>query len=196
MLAGTALRIMDDFRAWFVAGGGIIHPDVEIASDSTGFHLRARSAHDIAPASALITCPHRLMISWPQVLHGRDGRDGFLTRLDGRRASAVISKAGMMRLFLMREYLLQEKSFWWPYIRSLPQPDSANRLGTPLWYGREERVWIRGTNLEFGAETKERMWREEYEEGMRCLLPADDDPAERCSWSWSVKLGRQVHGAR
>jgi hypothetical protein len=178
-----------EFCNWFVAGGGIIHPNVEIASDSTGSYLRALSGHDIAAECPIISCPHNLIISWPQVVHDPDL---FLDRFDIRRASHLIDEAVIIRFFLIREYALKEKSQWWPYIRMLPQPDSANQLDTPLWYGSKELIWIRGTNLEFGANIKEKMWRQEYEEGMGLLNPAADGSAEQPPWSWSVRLGHQA----
>lgn len=179
---------MGEFCNWFLAGGGIIHPHVEIASDSTGFYLRALSGHDITEECLIISCPHNLIISWPQVVHDPDV---FLNRFDIRRASDLIDEAVITRFFLIREYFLKEKSRWWPYIRMLPQPDS-DQLDTPLWYGGKELIWIQGTNLEFAANMKEKMWREEYEEGIDLLNPAAEDSAEQRSWSWSVKLGRQA----
>lgn len=185
------MNIMDGLHAWFVTGGGIIHPDVEMAYDSTGSYLRARSEHDIAAESSVISCPHNLIISWPQVVHGPDQ---FLRRFDWQRASRLINEAVIIRFFLIRQYALKENSPWWPYIRSLPQPDAGDHLDTPLWYGNEDLVWIRGTNLEFGATTKETLWRQEYEEGMKLLIPPADELVELWSWSWSVKLGHQVDG--
>lgn len=182
---------MEEFRAWFVRGGGIIHPDVEMADNSTGFYLRARSEHDIAAGSPLISCPHSLIISWPQLMHGPDQ---FLRRWDLQRASRLINEVVISRFFLIRQYLLKENSYWWPYIRSLPQPDTGDHLDTPLWYGSDELVWIQGTPLEFAAKEREKIWRQEYEEGMNLLIPAADEPAERWSWSWSVKLGHQLDG--
>ena len=182
---------MDEFHAWFVSGGGIIHPDVEMAHNSTGSYLRARSEHDIAAGSPLISCPHSLIISWPQVLHGPDQ---FIRRLDLQRASRLTTAAVILRLFLIRQYVLKENSHWWPYIRLLPQPDTGDHLDTPLWYASEDLLWILGTTLEFGAKSRERMWRREYEEGMKLLVPATDEPAELWSWSWSVKHEHQVDG--
>lgn len=176
---------MDEFYAWFVGGGGIIHPDVEIAQDSTGSYLRARSEHDIAAGSPLISCPHSLVISWPQVVYGPDP---FLRQWDLRRAAAFENEAVIIRFFLIRQYLLKESSYWAPYIRSLPQPDAGDHLNTPLWYGSEDRLWIQGTSLESGAKARERMWQQEYEEGTKCLVPINDESAELWSWSWSVKL--------
>lgn len=180
---------MDDFYAWFVRGGGIVHPDVEMTKDSTGSYLRARSELDIAAGSPLISCPHRLVISWPQVMHGPDQ---FLRCLDLQCVSPLITEAVIIRFFLISQYVLKENSFWWPYIRSLPQPDAEDQLSTPLWYGSEELLWIQGTTLEFGAKARERMWRQEFDDGMKILIPAADESAEMWSWSWSVKLDHEV----
>lgn len=182
---------MDQFLAWFISGGGIIHPDVEIADNLTGSYLRARSEHDIAAGSPLISCPHSLVISWPQVMHGPDQ---FLRRFDVQHASCLINEAVIIRFFLIRQYVLKESSYWWLYIRSLPQPDAGEHLDTPLWYASEDLLWIQGTTLESGVKARERMWRQEYEEGMKLLIPAADEPAELWSWSWSVRLRHVVDG--
>lgn len=168
-----------------------MHPDVEIAHGATGFYLRARSEHDIAAGSPLVSCPHGLIISWPQVMHGPDQ---FLRRLDLQHASPRINEAVIIRFFLIRQYVLKESSYWWPYIRSLPQPDAGDHLDTPLWYGSEDLLWIQGTSLESGAKARESMWRQEYEEAIKMLIPAADEPPELSSWSWSVKLGHRVDG--
>ena len=177
------MTIFDEWSAWFVAGGGMIHPAVEVASDMTGSYLRARSGHDIAAESSVISCPHSLIISWHQVCQGPES---FLSHFDLQRASHLVSPAVIIRFFLIRQYVLKEKSRWWPYIRSLPHPDAGDHMDTPLWYGSRESVWIQGTNLEFGAQTQEELWRKEYQEGIGLLVPPADEPAYLWSWSWSV----------
>lgn len=180
---------MDELYAWLLASGGYFHPAVEIASDSTGSYLRARSGQNIASESLVISCPHSLILSWQQVKHGPGNFLGFF---DLQHASPLINETVIIRFFLIRQYVLREKSQWWPYIRSLPQPDAEDHLHTPLWYESKELVWIQGTNLELGAKTRERIWRQEYEEGMRLLLPAVDEPANLWSWPWSVKFGQEA----
>ncbi|KAI5362657.1 hypothetical protein Slin15195_G100350 [Septoria linicola] len=54
-------------------------------------------------------------------------------------------------IFLVQHYLLGERSFWFPYIQTLPQPDDADDTAIPLIWEDEDLSWLHGTYL--GHET-------------------------------------------
>lgn len=172
----------DIFEPWFLANGGYIDPCVEIATDKvTGHHLRVSSGEDVAAGSLIVSCPHELTISWLNVI---SGSETFLAQFDLGEAYHAVNQVVIVRFFLMNEYLKGQESFWWPYVRSLPQPDEAQLLGTPLYYDDEDFAWIRGTNLEHAARITERMWHVEYDEAMQSLVPIEGSHATE--WSWSL----------
>ena len=172
----------DMFEAWFLAHGGYINPNIEIAEDRiTGRYMRVVDGEDLGAGSLIVSCPHELTISWLNVIKGSET---FLSQFDLREGYHAINPVVIVRFFVMNEYLKAEKSFWWAYIRSIPQPTEAQLLGTPLYYDDEDWVWLRGTNLEHAANKTERMWRKEYDEVMQSLIRIDGSLAN--SWSWSL----------
>lgn len=172
----------DNFEQWFLANGGYIDPNVEIATDKvTGRHMRVSDGQNLAPGSLIVSCPHELTISWLNVIRGSET---FLSQFDLGEAYYAINQVVIVRFFVVNEYLKREESFWWPYIRSLPQPDKAQMLGTPLYYDEEDFAWIRGTNLEHASGKTERMWHIEYDEALQSLVPMAGSHA--AEWSWSL----------
>lgn len=171
----------EEFQSWFLNGGGILHSSVEIASDSTGSFLRTRHGQNLSPGSYIVSCPHTLTLSWLNVIHGSES---FLNCFDMQSASRLINETVLTRFFLMKQYALKERSFWWPYIQSLPQPNFLNHLNMPFWYDAEDLIWIRGTNIEYAMREKEQLWRREFEEGARLLALEGFD--ENQNWSWFV----------
>ena len=169
------------FKQWFLSKGGYFHPDVDIASNSNGLYLRTCSQRYLAPGSLVVSCPPCLTISWYNAT-----RDPFLGQCDPQNASHNIKQYVLTRFFLVKQFLLQEQSPWWLYIRILPQPDDTNRLNTPLWYEFEDFAWIRGTNLELSARNLETAWLEEYEAAMKVFSLRDSKQTKL--WSWFVAL--------
>ena len=176
-------KMEESFQSWFLHSGGTLHPSVEIASDSTGSFLRTRNGQNLPPGSCVVSCPHTLTLSWLNVIHSSES---FLNDFDLRTASHMINETVLTRFFLMKQYVLKEKSFWWSYIQSLPQPDLEKHLNLPFWYDAEDLIWIRGTNLEYAMREKEQIWRREFEEGARLLALEGIDGNQ--NWSWFVFL--------
>ena len=149
-----------------------------MSNTSAGTHLRVSDGRVLPADSLIISCPHKLTISWLNVT------ESFLCQFNLEELPYVVNHVVIVRLFIVNEYLKQRKSFWWPYLRSLPQPSEPHLLGTPLWYDDQDWTWIRGTTLELNARKTEQRWREEYADAMGCL-----DPASRpntSEWSWFV----------
>ncbi len=171
-----------DFRPWFISHGGTIHPDVEIASGSIGNYLRLRDDCSLSPGTMIVSCPHSLTISWLNVI---TRQDPFIDRFylsPVRDGSTVITKFVLVRLFLVEQYLLGERSFWWPYIRFLPQPFTKDGLNSSLWCNEDDLLWLRGTNMEDAMRRVERNRRIEYDEAIGALTDAAIHFKE--VWSW------------
>ena len=73
----------------------------------------------------------------------------------------------------------------------LPQPGEREGSDTPLFYTEEDRVWIRGTNLEGATAAREAKWRAEWEECVGML--------EKGIWkegTWYVAWKQRCEGGR
>ena len=171
-----------DLKSWFISHGGFFHPDVEIASDSTGNHLRLKMGCSISPGIMIASCPHGLTISW---LNLTSGQVPFISRFNlrpVRDGSTVVTKSVLVRFFLVEQYLLREQSLWWPYIRFLPQPFKKDALNSLLWYDEDDLEWLRGTNMEDALKRVEQDRRREYGEAIGALSEAAADLKD--AWSW------------
>lgn len=62
-----------------------------------------------------------------------------------------------------------EKSFWWNYIRLLPQPDQPNILAIPIWWNEADRRFLHGTNSQPPIEIREALWTEEWTKAIKLL---------------------------
>ena len=72
--------------------------------------------------------------------------------------------------FLMAQYLKGDQGFWYPYLRTLPQP---GHLSTPLYYDdadEEDLEWLAGTSLEAAREQRLGSWKERYSRSFNVLF--------------------------
>ncbi|KAL9103111.1 MAG: hypothetical protein Q9163_001822 [Psora crenata] len=167
-------------REWFKANGGYIHPSVGLSSSPSGHFLLVLPDCDTFDAgTTVVSCPHTLTIS---SVKARDSP--ILSKLipDGNVDS--IDPTVITRLFLVEQYLLGNKSFWWPYLQTLPQPDDKHAFNTPLWYDDDDFVWLQGTNLGKATVTRRAEWKREFDEATAVLHQFSG----HCSWTWQTYL--------
>lgn len=165
---------------WFTRSGGTMNAAVEIQHDpSIGLFLRVRDGYYLPPGSEVLSIPTLLTLSaldlfnetqewWPDAL------------LSYWKESPEV----LTRLFLMREYLKGEASFWATYIALLPQPKGSNtQFHTPLYYTKDERAWILGTNLDAAMKARVTKWQAELEVSL-VILKEDRGEVGLASYSW------------
>lgn len=175
-------KMEDDFEDWFLENDGFINANVEITWDETyGQYMRVEEGEELAADSLVVSCPHNLTISW---LNVTQGRENFLSQFDLEEEYYSVNQVVIVRFFLLNEFLKREKSFWYLYLRSLPQPTDPHFPLTPMWYDIGDWAWIRGTDLERTALKTEEAWGQEYEHAMASLTPT----AKACTkdWSWAL----------
>lgn len=133
-----------DFETWFLTNGGYIHPSIELAaSPASGYLFRVVPEECLPPASTVVSCPHRLALSWP------NARKLHYPNVQLPPCPRHVAT----RLFLMKQKLLKEQSPWWPYIKMLPES-----FNTPLYYDSEDYAWIQGTNLGHASNVRRDAW--------------------------------------
>ena len=164
----------DNFELWFRSNGGYINPAIEITSSiSDGTFLRVDGDAALHPGATIISCPHKLTISWPSI------RKYHLNNISSSTKPHVAT-----RLFLMKQYILRERSPWWPYIKSIPQPYQNDAFNTPLYYNASDMAWIRGTNLEYARQVREDAWRKEYNDAMQETFRKKFTAEDGQVWTW------------
>ncbi|KAI4284577.1 MAG: hypothetical protein L6R35_004872 [Caloplaca aegaea] len=168
------------FKKWFLDGGGHFGDHVELQYDGQrNLHLRVADGQRLEAGSCVVSCPHALTLSHLNVRRGKC------------EAISVFS-LNLLRFFLIEQYHLGEQSFWWPYIRILPDPLSEYPFDTPLYYNDDDLKWIQGTSLEHSRRNMEAMWREEHAHGLQNLLPSDRShyPWKLYKWAATVLSSR------
>ena len=159
---------IEELLLWASGLGTSLHPEVEVYQDATtGMSFRARK--DIPPATKLVTCSYGVTLSYLNAV----GASGF-----ARHTSAPFPQAFLDALspedphiighfFLAQQYLLRERSFWWHYIRLLPQPDKPSRI--PVLWPKEDQRYLDGTNAEPAMKKRTSLWKDEWQKGTALL---------------------------
>lgn len=77
----------------------------------------------------------------------------------------AVAPHALLCFFLCKEQLKGENSFWWPYLKVLPET-----FDTPLYFDEEDKKFLEGCNLGEGdIEGRRLAWRKEFEEGIVVL---------------------------
>jgi hypothetical protein len=81
--------------------------------------------------------------------------------------------------FLMGQFLRGESSFWFPYLRTLPQP---GQLTTPLFFGEEDVDWIQGTGIPDASVQRFRLWEGRFDESIAKLEDVEFEDVDSYTW--------------
>ncbi|CZT47611.1 uncharacterized protein RSE6_08193 [Rhynchosporium secalis] len=177
--------------SWAQGHGTSLHPQVEIYHDSiTGMSFRA--LQDILPGSKLVDCSFRTTLSY---LNAIEASPVFLSHsppfpphfID---ALKIDDPNVIGHFFLIQQYLLGPDSFWWDYIRLLPQPDSPEAIGLPVWWPDSDQAFLAGTNAEPPIKKRKSLWEEEWRQGLSLLREGFSD-SERYTYhmyQWAASI--------
>lgn len=134
---------------WATSHGATLHPSVEIYHDAqTGLSFRVKPSAKcpVQPYEPIVQLPTSLTLSY---FNAVSDTDAFHREFLAKAPPHVVG-----RLFLIKEYLKGDKSFWYPYIQALPQPGHGNRSQwalAPFW-PEDEAELLEGTNVEVGID--------------------------------------------
>lgn len=166
---------------WAAQHGALLNPSVEVyQDDTTGLSFRVKRGADtsLAAFEPIVTLPTNLTLSYLSALSD-EGPDPFPKTLIEHAAPHVTG-----RLFLIKEYLRGEESFWWPYIQALPQPDDRASWALPPFWPDHEAELLDGTNVEVGIEKIKGDVRREVKETLSLLsLYGDGKTFEKSRFS-------------
>lgn len=183
----------DSLVAWGKKHGAKLNDCVSIYDDKT-YGISVRALEDLPADTQIVTCPFSISLSYfnalnifPELRSHMDnspvGAQAFPSELIEKAEPHVVGN-----FWLIGQYLLEEKSFWYNYIHCLPQPDENDKLNTPAFYNLEERKYLIGTQVGRGLAKREETWRGEWSEGRNVMESTDLYPWRelRESWSWEL----------
>lgn len=113
---------------------------MRIAQDaSRGVHLQVKAdwPEAIPKETRVINTPIELSMSWYNAI-GYESPRGSFPKHGVDLPRTWIDQVGpeeTFAFFLMGQYLRGAEGFWYPYLRTLPQP---GQLTTPLFFGEED----------------------------------------------------------
>lgn len=165
-----------DLTSWAKQNGADLHDHVEIVDDETyGISLVARAL--LTQDDQIVSCPFSLSLSYFNALdlfpalksHRADGPHLPQEFLDATEPHVIGN------FFLMLQYLKGEQSYWWNYIRCLPQPDEPAKLATPMFWDEADRAFLAGTQVGASLDARESKWKQDFKSGMS-LIDKDSPP--------------------
>lgn len=172
-------RRFEDLLNWGREQGATIHELVEVYNDElTKFSLRVKDSAPQAPPSGFtaVTCPASATLSYLNALTGTQLPSGS-GQEDTTEAEPAFPELFMDslpphvigRFFLVQQYLLGEDSFWWPYIKALPQPEHLASWALPAFWPEDDIDFLEGTNAYVAIEEIQANVKREHKQARKLL---------------------------
>jgi hypothetical protein len=166
---------------WIASNRGYLHPDIELAFDvEKGYHARVVAGGMVKAGTCVARCPMTTSMSVLNALH----TPPFSSR-GTRFPSAFLrnQKAALVQcFFLMEQWVLQEKSWWAPYLSTLPKPDDIEALY--FMDNDEDLKLFGGTNLQTAISKQIEGWKAQFAKGMDQLTKLEWPNAVNNIYTW------------
>lgn len=163
--------IIQDLVDWALSCQTTLHPGVEIYQDPvTGFSFRATK--DLPPSTKVVSCSYQTTLSYLNAISASSlfpNHDSVPFPPEFIEALKEDDPNIIGHFFLVQQFLMSEESFWWPYIKILPQPGEPERLGIPIWWPEADRRFLDGTNAAPPIKKRGEMWKREWAKGIALL---------------------------
>ncbi|KAJ9149451.1 Ribosomal lysine N-methyltransferase set10 [Pleurostoma richardsiae] len=193
-----------ELLSWAKRLGSGLDPNVEVYDDAvTRFSLRVKEGgHHLSPGDAVMTCHMATSFSFINALLGApltSHRTEINEPDDTRRfPSEFINSVPphvVGRFYLMKQYLQGKESFWWPYIRTLPQPENVQSWSLPVFWPDDDASFLEGTNAGVATEEMQSNLKREFKHARRLLKDLDvrgwqDYTRLLYNWSFSIFTSR------
>jgi protein-histidine N-methyltransferase len=187
-MAASADERFVNLQSWAEQNGAALHPSVEVYQDPvTGYSFRVRSASSaVQTGDTVVTCPIPITLSYlnalpvpPASFH--TDAEPFPEAFLERSPPYVIG-----RFFLIKQYLLGRKSFWWPYIQALPQPDRLSSWILPALWPTDDVELLEGTNVSVAIDEIKNNLKREYKRAFKLLEGApNQNEYSRLLYNWA-----------
>ncbi|ORY58473.1 uncharacterized protein BCR38DRAFT_317839, partial [Pseudomassariella vexata] len=160
--------------------GGSLHPAIEVYHDAlTNSSFRVKDGCSIERGDPIVALPLSKTLSYLNAIGGHpDFPDFRHESFRGNPETAEWFPAEFLketpphvtgRFVLMQQYLLGRDSAWWPYIRTLPQPEHVGGMLPALW-PNDDIEFLTGTNAYVAVQEIKSTLKKEYKAAMK-LLP-------------------------
>jgi protein-histidine N-methyltransferase len=161
-----------------------VHPALEVYKDGvTGFSMRAKAsatagtAATIQPGQEVLCCPLKTSLSFLNARIGGPILEGPSERVEQQPVFPPrfmgIQPHVIGHFYLMKQYLLGKNSFWYPYISTLPQPDSIPSWSLPPFWPDEDFEFLHGTNAAVAAQEIQANAKRDFKEARKILKEED-----------------------
>lgn len=168
---------------WTVSNRGYLHPDIELAfSVERGYHARVVADRVLDAGSCVARCSMTMSLSVLNALH----TPPFSCR--GTMFPSAFLRSQQISViqcfFLMEQWILRDKSWWAPYISTLPKPDEVETL---YFMDQEmDLIHLKGTNLEMAVTKQAEMWKAQFAQGMDHLRRLEWPNAVNDRYTWEL----------
>jgi len=168
---------IENLKRWARQHGAVLHPLLEVYHDEvTKFSLRVKESatEALQPGFAAVSCPLPITLSYLNAVV-----DGPLvlpfTSTDQHTSSfpekfmETIPPHVIGRFFLMQQYLQGDRSFWWPYIATLPKPEHFASWALPACWPDEDIEILEGTNAYAAIDEIQENLKPEFKQARKIL---------------------------
>ncbi|KAI1758535.1 SET domain-containing protein [Hypoxylon sp. FL1150] len=192
----TLTERYDALLRWVEEEGGGLNPAVEIYHDDvTKGSFRVKDTCSVGIDDAIVTLPLSKTLSYLDAIsnhpdfglsssNANDQKEvaHFPTEFLEKTPPHVVG-----RFFLMQEYLLGSKSKWWPYIRTLPQPEHMSSALPAMWPS-DDIEFLRGTNAYVAVQDIKSILKKEYKTAMKLLPERYHTEYTRPLYHWAYSI--------
>ncbi|KAI0171734.1 SET domain-containing protein [Hypoxylon sp. FL1284] len=187
----------DALLRWIEEDGGGLHPSIEIYhDDTTKASFRVKDSCSVGIEDVIVTLPLSRALSYLDAINRHPD-----FALPSSSSSQVQEEQGCFpaeflektpphvvgRFFLMQEYLLGSRSKWWPYIRTLPQPEHMSSL-LPVMWPSDDVEFLRGTNAFTAVQDIKSTLKKEYKNAIRLLPERYHAEYTRVLYLWAYSI--------
>ncbi|KAI1841805.1 hypothetical protein JX265_009414 [Neoarthrinium moseri] len=177
---------------WVEEGGGSLHPAVEIAQ-MDGMRGSFRAKDTVQRGDVIVALPVSKTLSYLNAINGHPDILGF--RSNSLKAVdffptdflKTVPAHVVGRFVLIQQYLLGSKSEWWPYIRTLPQPEHIGGMLPALW-PEDDVDFLQGTNAYVAIKEIKSTLKEEYKDAMKHLPDGSRATYTRPLYLWAYGI--------
>ncbi|CAI7612941.1 unnamed protein product [Penicillium pancosmium] len=181
---GHSLESHKELVQWVTNHGGYIADTVFVAQDDTrGVHIQVRTdlPEAISKETRVINTPLNVTMSYFNAIDYTCPKGSFSSHgvVFPREFIDAVGKEETTAFYLMGQFLRGEEGFWFPYLRTLPQP---GQLTTPLFFGEHDVDWLQGTGIPDASVFRYKHWDKKFDEGMAKLEELGFEGLEMFTW--------------